>query len=85
MAVSEKEVQAAALKKKKLVEGSKAEEATESPSFERAEDAHEETAQIKPGTARHSALMAAWKAPSKSGGKNLSPKPGTGKKNEFLK
>jgi len=53
--------------KQKPVEGSAAEEATESPAFERIEDAHDETTQIKKGTARHTALMNSWKAPSKGG------------------
>lgn len=55
------------VKKSADTHNSAKEEKGESPAFEKVEDEHDETTQIKPGTARHAALMATWKAPS--GGK----------------
>lgn len=82
--ISNKEVESAARHKRKMVEGSKGEESLESPKVERVEDYHEEAVQIKPGSDRHNSLQSLWGASSKSGGKNLSPKPGSVKKHEFL-
>jgi hypothetical protein len=47
--------------KQKPAEGSAAEE--------KIEDAHDETTQIKKGSARHNALSKIWATPSKSAGK----------------
>jgi hypothetical protein len=55
--------------KQKPAEGSAAEEKMESPAFEKIEDAHDETTQIKKGSARHNALSKIWATPSKSAGK----------------
>jgi hypothetical protein len=55
----------------KPAEGSKREESMEKPAFEKIEDAHDETTQIKAGTPRHAALSKLWSAPSKSGGNNI--------------
>lgn len=68
------------VKKGKGKEGSAGEERAESPIVEKQEDDSDKMVQIAPGTARHSALMKTWKAPSggkvvKMGHKTAPPKP----------